>query len=299
MGNSVLTRLADHAPVSKMLSFPRGRFHLHAMPTSSGYDVQHDPSYAWHGLKRGQTPFAILQHTVDGMGNLDFEGRRHRLSPGDTMLVLIPHDHRYWLQPGETWTFFWIAMTGMEALRIHQALQSAAGPVLRLQPDTVARLAEGCLDLVEGEGETAGLASAIAYRTLMAVVDDVFGKGGGETVPGDTSGLGRAIRHIESHLDQSISVTELARIAGYSRAHFTRAFTEREGMPPAEFALQARMRHAVRLLASHANMPIKSIAPLCGFDDPNYFAKTFRRFYGISPTEFRTTGMYAAIRPDM
>ena len=33
---------------------------------------------------------------------------------------------------------------------------------------------------------------------------------------------------------------------------------------------------------------------MCGFEDPNYFAKVFRRGFGVSPTEFRTTGMYAS-----
>jgi AraC-like DNA-binding protein len=34
---------------------------------------------------------------------------------------------------------------------------------------------------------------------------------------------------------------------------------------------------------------------MCGFEDPNYFSKVFRRVYGTNPTEFRTTGMYASI----
>lgn len=34
---------------------------------------------------------------------------------------------------------------------------------------------------------------------------------------------------------------------------------------------------------------------MSGFADPNYFAKVFRRFFGASPTEFRTTGMYASV----
>ncbi|RVC71896.1 AraC family transcriptional regulator, partial [Mesorhizobium sp. M2A.F.Ca.ET.046.02.1.1] len=33
----------------------------------------------------------------------------------------------------------------------------------------------------------------------------------------------------------------------------------------------------------------------CGFEDANYFSKVFRRFYGITPTQFRTTGMYASL----
>ena len=53
------------------------------------------------------------------------------------------------------------------------------------------------------------------------------------------------------------------------------------------------MRRAASLLASDASVSVKDVAVLVGFDDPNYFAKVFRRVFGTSPTEFRTTGMYA------
>ena len=43
---------------------------------------------------------------------------------------------------------------------------------------------------------------------------------------------------------------------------------------------------------------VKQISRDCGFEDPNYFAKAFRRTFGASPTEFRTRGMYSdANRP--
>jgi AraC-like DNA-binding protein len=48
---------------------------------------------------------------------------------------------------------------------------------------------------------------------------------------------------------------------------------------------------AVKLLAKNT-VPVKEISILCGFPDPNYFAKVFRRVYGASPTEYRTSGMY-------
>ena len=67
-------------------------------------------------------------------------------------------------------------------------------------------------------------------------------------------------------------------------------------MPPAEFVLQQRMQRAAKLLTNAAVLPVKEVAIMSGFEDANYFAKVFRRTYGINPTEFRTTGMYAAIR---
>ena len=84
MGNSVLAQLAAHAPVMTTVSLPRGRHRLHAMPTSTGYEIRTHSSYDWNGRKRGQTPFTVLQHTVSGTGNLLYERRRYRLSAGDT-----------------------------------------------------------------------------------------------------------------------------------------------------------------------------------------------------------------------
>ena len=101
------------------------------------------------------------------------------------------------------------------------------------------------------------------------------------------------VDYIRSNLDKPLTVPDLASESGFSRAHFSRLFTASEGLPPAEFVLQERMRHASRLLSGHSLLSVKEIASLTGFEDPNYFAKVFRRHFGTSPTEFRTTGMYS------
>ena len=63
MGNSVLDRLAHHAPVMRTVSLPRGRHRLHAMPTSTGYEIRTSSSYDWNGRRRGETPFTVLSGT--------------------------------------------------------------------------------------------------------------------------------------------------------------------------------------------------------------------------------------------
>lgn len=295
MGNSVLERLANHAPIMKPVSLPRARHRLHAMPTSTGYEIRTDSSYSWDGRTRGQTPFTVLQHTVAGAGNLMYDRRRYRVLPGDTMLTIVPHNHRYWVEDGGRWEFFWISITGQEAVRIHQLLLAATGPVFRLKAETVERLAGLSLRLIEGEGETPGAASAIAYEASMVLYDDIFRFPASGQAEHDNAVLKPVLTHIRANLDKAIAVADLVSIAGVSRAHFSRLFAAHEGMPPAEYVLAQRMRRAARLLAGDAAQPVKEIAGACGFGDPNYFAKVFRRFYGTSPTEFRTTGMYAAV----
>ena len=147
MGNSVLSRLASHAPVMTTVSLPRGRHRLHAMPTTTGYEIRTSPSYDWSGRRRGQIPFTVLQHTIAGAGNLQYERRRYRVKPGDTMLTIVPHDHRYWLEEGGRWEFFWISMSGQEAVRIHRIIQATTGPVFRMRSETIERIAGCCLRL--------------------------------------------------------------------------------------------------------------------------------------------------------
>ena len=294
MGNSVLDRLARHAPVMKTVSLPRARHRLHAMPTSTGYEVRTDSSYAWDGRARGQTPFTVLQHTVAGAGNLLFERRRYRLLPGDTMLCVVPHNHRYWVEDGGRWEFFWLSITGQEAVRVHRLILAATGPVFRLKPETIEHLAGLSLRLIDGEGEAPGAASAIAYEAAMTLYDEVFRSHGGWPDSAD-SAMRAVVDYVRANLDKPLAVADLGEIAGLSRAHFSRMFALSEGLPPAEFVLAERMRRAARLLAGAAGQPVKEIAGMCGFEDPNYFAKVFRRFFGTSPTEFRTTGMYAAV----
>ena len=293
MGNSVLQALAARAPVMKTISLPRGRHRLHTMPTSTGYEIRHNTHYDWNGYKRGQTPFTVLQHTISGEGCLLYERRQYRLKSGDTMLVIVPHNHRYWLEKNGRWEFFWISMSGQEAVRIHRTIQAQAGPVLKLRSDTIERIAECSLRLINSEGETPGAASAIAYTAVGALYDDVFGSQNVESIDNDDAVTSTVVDYVLANLDKPLSVSHLAEVSGFSRAHFSRMFMASKGLPPGEFVLQERMRRAARLLSSHSLLSVKEIANLTGFDEPNYFAKVFRRFFGTSPTEFRTTGMYS------
>jgi AraC-like DNA-binding protein len=293
MGNSVLDELASLAPIMKTVSLPRGRHRLHTMPTSTGYEIRHNTHYDWSGYRRGKTPFTVLQHTVAVEGRLLYERRHYRLRPGETMLVIVPHNHRYWLEETQRWEFFWISMSGQEAVRIHRTIQAQTGPVLRLRNETIEKIAACSLRLIKGEGETAGAASAIAYTAAAALYDDVFGSQTVQSVADDDAVARSVADYVLSNLDKPLSVGHLADVSGFSRAHFSRMFMKSVGVPPGEFVLQERMRRAARLLSGHSLLSVKQIADLTGFEEPNYFAKVFRRFFGTSPTEFRTTGMYS------
>jgi len=291
MGNSMLRELLSLTPQITTIAFPRGRLALHAMPASGGIEQIDSPEYSWNGLRRGLTPFAVIQHTIGGRGALNYEGRPLTVGPGETLLVTIPHDHRYFVPPGGSWSFFYLVLTGQEALRLCGEVAATAGPVLRLSPRALDRLAGCLLALLRGEADTPGEASAVAYRAATALVDDLSSAEPPAGEDANPAWFLRVNSHIEHHPGDNLTVDQLAAMAGLSRAHFVRQFTRLAGEPPSEYVFRSRMARAARLLQS-SSLSVLEIALSLGFADPNYFTKAFRRAFDVSPTEFRRFGLF-------
>ncbi|HEY9009936.1 MAG TPA: AraC family transcriptional regulator [Devosia sp.] len=282
----MLSALIEHGHGLRLLELPRGPLTLHCMARGAGFERRFNEAYSWEGLKRGAQPFALIQHTVTGRGELDFEGTHHALEVGDTMLLTFPHRNRYWLAPGRSWEYFWITLTGREALRIARAVIDANGPVIRPGSEAIDRLAASCLALLEGEIPS-GAASAAAYAGIMAVHDGARG----DEIP-DASNAPAAVlrvqRFVAQNLAGNLGIERLARVAQVSRAHFVRLFTTATGIAPSDYVFAERMQRAERLLIA-TDSGIGEIAASCGFADANYFAKAFRRAHGTTPSEFRAS----------
>jgi AraC-like DNA-binding protein len=269
-----------------MIELPKGPLALHCMARGAGFERRINEAYSWEGLKRGTAPFAVIQHTIAGRGELDFEGTHHALVPGDTMLLTFPHRNRYWLAPGRSWEYFWITLNGREALRIARAVIDAHGPVLHPGAEAIDRLAKSCLTLLEDEIPT-GAASAAAYAGIMAVHDGAVGNELQDTSTAPAAVL-RVQRFVEQNLAGGLGVEKLARVAQVSRAHFVRLFTASTGSAPSDYVFEQRMQRAERLLIA-TDSGVGEIAASCGFADANYFAKAFRRSHGTTPSEFRAS----------
>src|SRR5690606_14280791 len=131
VGNFMLSELLSHGHAIKLLRPPKAQVALHCMAVSAGYEQRQNEVYSWHGLQRGTVRFVVVQHTLVGEGRLDFSAARFRLRPGDTMILTMPHDHRYWLERGGHWEYFWMVLNGREALRLAREIIDARGPVLQ------------------------------------------------------------------------------------------------------------------------------------------------------------------------
>lgn len=89
-------------------------------------------------------------------------------------------------------------------------------------------------------------------------------------------------RHIEDHIEEAMSVPELAALSGLSVPRFKARFKAETGVPPAEYVLRAKIAEARKRLAT-GRESITTIAYALSFSSSQYFATVFKRFTGQTP----------------
>jgi len=92
--------------------------------------------------------------------------------------------------------------------------------------------------------------------------------------------------YVAAHLADPISLDDMARVAGYSRYHFVRAFRQATGLSPYGYVIDQRLTTAQQMLVA-TDDPIGAVAVACGLSTHAQFSKKFRGCYGITPGEYR------------
>jgi AraC family transcriptional regulator len=100
-------------------------------------------------------------------------------------------------------------------------------------------------------------------------------------------------RYIRNHIHEPLDRETLASIAGFSIPHFHRVFTAHVGESAISYVRRLRMLRAGQKLRMGA-VDITEIALAAGFDSHAAFSKAFKQHYGLSPSEFRQLGCFAA-----
>jgi AraC family transcriptional regulator len=113
-------------------------------------------------------------------------------------------------------------------------------------------------------------------------------------VPTRRVGLGgtrltRLLAHIEDHLDQNLSLADIAAVAGLSASHLKTVFREATGLPVHQYVLRRRVERA-QMLLREGQLPINEIALATGFAHQSHLARHMRRLFGVTPAEVKRRG---------
>lgn len=100
--------------------------------------------------------------------------------------------------------------------------------------------------------------------------------------------LNHAIRYLEHHIHEEVTVKKMAEIAGYHPNYFTKLFQQNFGISPVQFIVRKKTELASKQLCS-TQIAISVIAESLGFNSQFYFSNFFKKQTGMTPTEYRNT----------
>jgi AraC-like DNA-binding protein len=140
------------------------------------------------------------------------------------------------------------------------------------------RILEGPRDALEQDSAFVTVISALLRRHAdLRPVD--------EATRGEGVLVGRLRDYLDAHVDEDVSLADLARIGQRSRHTILRTFRRATGMTPHAYLLNRRVEQARRSLASGA--PLAETAAACGFFDQSHFTRVFKRFTAVTPGQYR------------
>ncbi|NDL68545.1 response regulator [Anaerotalea alkaliphila] len=91
--------------------------------------------------------------------------------------------------------------------------------------------------------------------------------------------------YVDGHFGENISLQDLALQYDISFGHLSKSFKKVEGMTFTEYLTKIRMERA-KVLLRDGSKTIYQVAYEVGFADPNYFSKSFKKYFGVNPKDY-------------
>jgi len=91
---------------------------------------------------------------------------------------------------------------------------------------------------------------------------------------------------IRTNLEKSLTLSDIAAVAGLSTSYLSRAFKATFGVPTHAYIKRLRVERAIDLIR-HTEMPLCDVALTCGFCDQSHMSNVFRRLFGDTPSRCR------------
>jgi AraC family transcriptional regulator len=161
-----------------------------------------------------------------------------------------------------------------------------------LNDDLIYGIATSLLSEILAPTSTGFILAETASLTLAARLfqkyrgQDVTDPSGGVSYKLNDNRVRRVLNYIETHLEEDLTVANLAEIANLSPFHFTRMFAATLGVPPNKYVSRRRLENAKSMIKLGL-LPLTEIAHRSCFSSQASFNRAFRRATGMSPGEYR------------
>lgn len=236
--------------------------------------------------------YYLIHYVISGRGVFSSHGEEYAISAGDSFVIEPEQLISYVSDELDPWHYCWIAFTGVQAAKlVGEAGLTPANPIIHIARNRhMPVLFRQIQQALKSKKSNAQL-KATGYLSLLLgeycealsapVVTGLVTEDESDRI------VQQAIHYLSTQYAEPITIEMMAESLGYNRAYLSRMFKRHTKVTPVTFLLKLRVDKARLLLRERLELTIEQIAASVGFYDPLYFSKQFRRWYGVSPSEYR------------
>ncbi|MEK3885040.1 AraC family transcriptional regulator [Paenibacillus sp. PL2-23] len=233
-----------------------------------------------------------IQYVLKGKGYLLWNDTVYSLQQGDFFFINLSIGHKYYADPIEPWEAVWIHFGGSQAT-LYYHLFGQSRPVVTFPHHDIA--GELMLQLLEQYDRLSSEFDLLAGAHLIRIMTELTIASTSKlklTISNEyRSEVQRAIRFIEEHIQESLTVEMVSRYVKFSPFHFSRLFKRITGFSVLEYITKYRISR-VKELMIQTDLSLAEIAGRTGYCDQSHLGKMFKRMEGITPNQFRKNARF-------
>lgn len=235
------------------------------------------PDFRVKTLKRS---WDMLLFVVDGEYEITFKGEQKRVILRKNEIALIPMGAEIERRVNSPVTYYYVSFYSQPEHQFYPATLRGKIKLPQGQVEAFFKMLERAFLLFDDNDLLVHIVRHVfAENYLFCKNNKVKSKPFSEEVE-------NAIRYMRNNLEKKIDMDELAERVFLSHSGLIWKFKQELNTTPSRYLSVLRLSKAKQLLLNYP-YSITEISDMCGYANPYYFTNAFRRYCGMSPTNFR------------
>lgn len=238
------------------------------------------PSYGYGPTIRARSIFHFI---ISGTGKLYLDDKLFEIGPRQRFFIPANSKAYYEASSDDPWSYIWFHIDGTRWSEVtHWAGLDAEHPIF-ISSDDSSRIEELFLEISKNHTRELFCMGKV-YELCDYLLNTSINRIQPESNP-QLEYVKKSIKYIHLKYSETLHVEDIAKVCGLNRSYLARLFKNATGTTIQQYIITYRMKMAVALM-KEKRYNIQHIAFSVGYYDLFTFSKAFKKYFGLSPSEY-------------
>lgn len=245
-----------------------------------------------HTSERENLSSFLFFIVTNGSGTVYYGNATYEVNAGDCVFINCMNAYGH-TSSANLWTLKWVHFYGTNMNAIYDKYKERGGKVVFKAPDPL--IITTLIDEIHSIAESSSYLRDMEIHEklsslLLNIMKESWNKGISEDESEYSTEKRSDIRYIrefiEKHYNEDIKLDHLAETFNISKYYLSHIFKEQYGISVNSYVINMRITKAKHFLR-FTDLTTTEIANRVGYEDVNYFIRTFKKIENITPGEYK------------